>query len=78
MVRRDGVRRRFRLALAGFLGGCFEDHFGFFRLWAYGLFLHGVVLLVATTVLWRRSRPWLAGGVLWPPWRCCWWLPTPS
>ena len=54
----------FGLALAGFLGGCFEDHFGFFRLWAYEVFLHCVVLLLATAVLWRRSRPWLAGGVL--------------
>ena len=50
--------------LAGFLGGCFENHFGFFRLWAYGVFLHGVVLLLATAVLWRRSRPLLAGGAL--------------
>jgi uncharacterized protein len=50
----------FATALAGILGGCLEDHFGFFRLWAYAVFLHGPLLLGATTVLWRRSRPRLA------------------
>jgi uncharacterized protein len=54
----------FALALAGFLGGCFEDHFGFFRLWAYGVCLHTPGLLLVTAVLWRRSRPLLAGGAL--------------
>lgn len=40
----------------------FDNHFAIFRLWAYGVFLHGVVLLAATAILWRRSRPWMAGG----------------
>jgi uncharacterized protein len=52
------------IALATLLGALFEDHFGIFRLWAYGIFLHGVGLLLATAVLWRRSRPRLAMGVL--------------
>ena len=50
------------LTLGGLIAGCFESHFGVFRLWAYGVFLHGAVLLAATAVLWRRSRPVLAGG----------------
>ena len=29
-------------------------------LWAYGIFLHGLILLTATAVLWRRQRPRLA------------------
>jgi len=45
---------------AAFLGGCFENHFGFLRLWSYGVFLHGPLLLAATAVIWRRSRPGLA------------------
>ena len=52
------------LALAGFLGGCYENHFGFFRLWAYGIFLHNVFLLWITAWFWRRTRPRLAVGVL--------------
>jgi uncharacterized protein len=48
------------LLLGGFLGGRFENHFGVIRLWSYGIFLHGPVLLAATAILWRRSRPWLA------------------
>ena len=46
--------------VAAFLGGCFENHFGFLRLWSYGVFLHGPLLLAATAVIWRRSRPRLA------------------
>jgi uncharacterized protein len=42
------------------LGGFFEDHFGVFRLWAYGVFFHCVALLSATAVVWRKSRPRLA------------------
>lgn len=52
------------LALAALLGGCFEDHFGFIRLWAYGVFGHSTVLLAAAAVLGRRSRPMLAGGAI--------------
>ena len=52
------------LGLAGFLSWRYENHFGFFRLWSYGIFLHDVVLLLATVWFWRRRRPWLAGGVL--------------
>lgn len=52
------------LALAGFLGGCYENHFGFFRLWSYGIFLHNALLLWATAWFWRRTRPRLAVGVL--------------
>lgn len=33
-----------------------EDAFGVMRLWCYGLFLHGTVLLAASAVLWRRER----------------------
>jgi uncharacterized protein len=48
--------------MAGVLGGSFEDHFGFFRLLAYGVFGHGTVLLAATAVLYaRRKRPLPAG-----------------
>jgi uncharacterized protein len=50
------------LGLAGFLAGCFENHFGFFRFLAYAVFLHGPVLLAASAILWRRTRPVLAGG----------------
>jgi len=42
------------------LGGVFENHFGIFRLWAYGVFLHGPVLLIGTSVLWWRTRRRLA------------------
>jgi uncharacterized protein len=50
------------LLLGGFLGWRFENHFGIIRLWSYGVFLHGPVMLAATAILWRRSRPWLACG----------------
>jgi hypothetical protein len=50
------------LLLGGFLGWRFENHFGVIRLWSYGIFLHGPVVLAATAILWRRSRPWLACG----------------
>ncbi len=46
------------LGLGGVLGGYMENHFGVLRLWTYGLFLHGVALLVATAVLWRRRPVW--------------------
>ncbi len=52
------------IALGTLLGGGFEDHFGIFRLWAYGVFLHGVVLLTGIAILWRRDRPWWAGGAV--------------
>jgi hypothetical protein len=52
------------VALGAILAGCFENHFGVFRLWAYGVFLHGVVLLAGTAILWRRQRPLLAGGAV--------------
>ncbi len=45
---------------AAFLGGCFENHFGFLRLWSYGVFLHGPLLLMASAFLWRRIYPRLA------------------
>ena len=51
------------IGLAGVLGGLGENHFGVFRLWAYGVFVHGVVLLLATAVLCRR-RPIWAGAAL--------------
>jgi uncharacterized protein len=50
------------LMLGGVLGWRFEDHFGVMRLWTYGIFSHGPILLAATAALWRRSRPWLACG----------------
>ena len=50
------------LILGAILAGCFENYFGIFRLWAYGVFLHGVALLIGTVVLWRRQRPLLAAG----------------
>lgn len=46
--------------LAGVLAWRYENHFGFFRLWAYGVFLHDALLLAATAFLWRRVRPRLA------------------
>ena len=50
------------LLFGGGLGWRFENHFGVIRLWTYAIFLHGPVLLAATAVLWRRTRPWLACG----------------
>jgi uncharacterized protein len=48
-------------AVLGFvLGMRFENHFGVMRLWAYGVFLHGTAMLLATAVLWRRCHRWLA------------------
>jgi predicted MPP superfamily phosphohydrolase len=47
------------VVLAGALG---EDGFGVMRLAAYGLFLHAVVLLIASAVLLRRVRKLLAAG----------------
>jgi uncharacterized protein len=52
------------LVLGFGLGMVFENHFGVMRLWAYGLFLHGTILLVATAVLWRRVHRWPACGAL--------------
>jgi predicted MPP superfamily phosphohydrolase len=52
------------LGLGRWLAGCDENDFGIFRLWAYGVFLHGVGLLAATAVLWRRRRPILAGAMV--------------
>jgi hypothetical protein len=46
--------------LGAVLGMRFENHFGAMRLCAYGLFLHGAAMLIATAILWRRRRPWLA------------------
>jgi uncharacterized protein len=42
------------------LGMRFENHFGVMRLWAYGLFLHGTAMLLATAVVWRRCHRRLA------------------
>ena len=50
------------VAIGGSLAWRFENHFGVMRLWAYGLLLHGPLLLAATAVLWRRQRPRLACG----------------
>jgi uncharacterized protein len=56
--------------LAIFLAHCTEEaqgfasHFAIFRLWSYGVFLHGVALLIATAVLWRRDRLWMACGAV--------------
>lgn len=50
------------LGLAGFLGGFFENHFGFFRFLAFAVFLHAPVLLAVSAIRWRRVRPVLAGG----------------
>ena len=52
------------LGLGGALGGRYENHFGVFRLWAYGLFLHGMALSIGTAILWRRQRPRLACGAI--------------
>jgi uncharacterized protein len=54
----------FGAVLAGFLGARFESGFEIVRLGTYGFFLHNFVLLLATALLWRRSRPWLAGVAL--------------
>ena len=50
------------LVLGGLIAGCTGNYFGIYRLWAYGVFVHGAVLLAATAVLWRQTRPVLAGG----------------
>lgn len=52
------------LVLAGLIGGYFEDHFGFFRLWAYGIFLHNVSLVMVTAWFWRHTHRRLACGLL--------------
>jgi uncharacterized protein len=52
------------IALAGILGGCFEDHFGVIRLCSYGVFLHAEILLLATAFLWQSARPKLAIGMV--------------
>jgi len=52
------------VALGIILGGCFEDHFGIFRLWAYGVFLHAEILLFASAIVWRRSHRVLAVGAV--------------
>jgi len=52
------------LALGGSLAGRFENHFGVIRLCAYGVLLHGPVLLTATAALWRCRRPRLACGAV--------------
>jgi uncharacterized protein len=51
-------------AAGGTLAWPLETHFGVIRLWTYGLFLHGPVLLTGTAVLWRRRRPRLARGAV--------------
>ena len=51
------------MILGAVLAGWEEGHFGVFRLWAYAVFLHGVALLLATAVLWRR-RPIGAGAAV--------------
>lgn len=48
------------LVAGGLLAERGPNHFGIVRLWTYGLFVHGVVLLTATAVLWRRHRPRLS------------------
>jgi predicted MPP superfamily phosphohydrolase len=52
------------LGLGGALAGPYEDHFGVFRLWAYGVFLHGMALSIGTAILWRQQRPRLARGAI--------------
>ncbi len=63
-MRRHGVAGAVALGLGRWLAGCDENDFGIFRLWAYGVFLHGVGLPAATAVLWRRRRPILAGAMV--------------
>jgi uncharacterized protein len=50
------------LVLGVVLAGLSENVFGLFRLWSYGLFFHGVVLLAATAIVWRHLHPVLAIG----------------
>jgi uncharacterized protein len=50
------------LALGAILAWPFERHFGVMRLWTYGGFLHAPLMLAATALLWRHSRPWLASA----------------
>lgn len=47
-----------------FLAGCFNSHFGVFRLFVHAIFIHGIGLLTVTAFLWRRTRPRLACGCL--------------
>lgn len=51
----------FATVVGGVLGGMYENAFGVARLWSYGVFLHGPLILVAATILWRK-RLWLAVG----------------
>jgi predicted MPP superfamily phosphohydrolase len=51
------------LGLGVAIGWSVEDRFGVFRLWAYAAFVHAVLLLAATAVVWRR-RPIWAGSML--------------
>lgn len=41
------------------LGSRFEDGFGVLRLWTFGIFLHGPILLIAAAIFAWRSRRWL-------------------
>lgn len=52
------------IGFGAFLAACFENHFGFFRFLAYAVFLHGPILLAASALLWRRSRPMLAADAV--------------
>ena len=45
------------------LGGVFGNAFGIMRLWSYGLFLHGSILLAATAIIWRRKWICAIGAV---------------
>jgi predicted MPP superfamily phosphohydrolase/predicted Zn-dependent protease len=46
------------------LGAIFQNGFWSMRFWAYGIFLHGTLLMAATAVLWRRTRPKMAVAAL--------------
>jgi uncharacterized protein len=48
------------LVLGAIAGLLLENHFGVLRLWAYGVLLHGPLLLVASAISWRRLHPRLA------------------
>ncbi|MEN6406765.1 MAG: metallophosphoesterase [Thermoguttaceae bacterium] len=45
------------VGLGYFLGNRFENHFGVYRLWCFGLFYHASLLLSASAFTWRKSHP---------------------
>ncbi|MCE5303357.1 MAG: metallophosphoesterase [Planctomycetaceae bacterium] len=59
-----GCAAAIAIGLGFFLGNRYENHFGVYRLWCFGLFYHASLLLIASAFNWRKSRPRLALAAL--------------